>query len=237
VQLDQLWTYTQTDMEAERFEGEMRKAPNRVRLLQLRNFILEQQNNMKKVEAEVASMAERLEAARAEYEKLQASMRELTGELADAQEDSVAELEGLIEEAQRLTEALSKCEQDVQKMRRDADLRDRQQKEIRTKAAKSKQEYDQLKVVYDSEFKRDSETLKTLKAKVDAAGKAVDPALLERYKAIRQHCVPPMAKLVNGQCSGCNMALASAVLRRISAGDEIVECDNCGRILYATEEA
>ena len=235
MQLEQLWAYTQTDMEAERFESEMRKAPNRVRLLQLRNSILEQQNNMKKVEAEVANMGERLEAARAEYEKLEGSLRELTAELGDAQDDSVAELEGLIEEAQRLTEALSKCEQDLQKMRRDAETRDRQQKEIRTRAAKSKQEYDQLKAVYDVEFKRDSDTLKTLKDKVDAAGKAVDPALLERYKVIRQHCIPPVARLINGQCSGCNMALASAVLRRLAAGDEIVECDNCGRILYAPD--
>ena len=41
-----------------------------------------------------------------------------------------------------------------------------------------------------------------------------------------------MAKLINGQCSGCFMSLPSATLLDIRSGDRIVECDNCGRILY-----
>ncbi len=63
------------------------------------------------------------------------------------------------------------------------------------------------------------------------AGK-LDPQLLAKYRSIKQHCTPPMAKLVNGQCSGCFMSLPSATLLEIRNGSRIVECDNCGRILY-----
>ena len=49
MQLDLLWAYQQVDMEADRFESEMRQAPNRQKLLKNRNFIVEQQNNMKAI--------------------------------------------------------------------------------------------------------------------------------------------------------------------------------------------
>ena len=54
VQLDDLWNFMQVDMEADKFENQMRLSPNRQKLLKQRNFILEQQNNMKKLEADVA---------------------------------------------------------------------------------------------------------------------------------------------------------------------------------------
>lgn len=236
MQLEKLWNYSQIDMEAERFKSEMQKAPNRLKLLKLRNFLVEQQNNMKRIEAEVASMTERMDALRAEIAKYDGTVAELQKEIADAQDDSIAELEGLIEEAQKLTNVLGKYEQELQKMRKDAETRDRQQKDIRIRAAKSKAEYDQLKVVYDAEFKRDSEKLEQLKAKVEEASKSIEPELLAKYKEIRQQSMPPVAKLVGGQCMGCNMALPSAISRRISEGSELVQCDNCGRILYIPAE-
>ena len=105
-------------------------------------------------------------------------------------------------------------------------------REIRVRAAKTKQEYDQLKQVYDQEFKRDSQKLAQMRENIEKEAAKIDPALLKRYRAIKQHCTPPMARLVNGQCSGCFMSLPSATLRELKLGEKTVECDNCGRILY-----
>ena len=55
---------------------------------------------------------------------------------------------------------------------------------------------------------------------------------LSPNRAIKPHCTPPMAKLVDGQCGGCFMSLPSATLRELKLGEKTVECDNCGRILY-----
>ena len=46
-----------------------------------------------------------------------------------------------------------------------------------------------------------------------------------------------MARLIDGQCSGCFMSLPSATLLELKEGNRIVECDNCGRILYIEENA
>ncbi len=236
MQLDLLWKFMQVDMEADRFENEMRHAPNRQKLLKNRNFLVEQQNNMKRIEAEVLAMGDRMEAISdeaARLDKLLSAQREAIEANPPA---TIEEIEKQAAQAQKLLDSLTRYEQELAKIRKDADTRERQQREIRVRAAKSKAEYDQVKQVYDGEFKRDSATLSGLKAKVEQEGKSIDPELLERYRAIKQHCTPPMAMMVGNQCGGCNMSLPAVVLREIRSGEKIVECDNCGRILYVQEE-
>ena len=232
MQLDDLWNFMQVDMEADKFENQMRLSANRQKLLKQRNFILEQQNNMKKLEADVAVMQDRLEAVGDEVKRLSGVLEGMVKELESSPPADAEESDRRAEAAERLTETLARYEQELLKMRKDAEARDRQQKEIRVRAAKTKQEYDQLKQVYDQEFKRDTQKLAAMRENIEKEAAKLDPELLKRYRAIKQHCTPPMAKLVNGQCSGCFMSLPSATLRELKLGEKTVECDNCGRILY-----
>ena len=71
------------------------------------------------------------------------------------------------------------------------------------------------------------------KKAADEAAKAVDAELLARYKRIKGRYAVPMAKVENNQCSGCNMSLPTSTVKRVATGEGIVECENCGRILYA----
>ena len=232
VQLDELWNFMQVDVEADKFENQMRLSPNRQKLLKQRNFILEQQNNMKKLEADVAVMQDRLAAVEDEAQRLSGVLSGMVEELEANPPATVEESDRRAEAAQRLADTLTRYEQELAKMRKDAEARDRQQKEIRVRAARTKQEYDQLKTVYDEEFKRDQQTLKSMRANIEKEAAKLDQALLSRYRAIKQHCTPPMAKLVDGQCGGCFMSLPSATLSELKLGEKTVECDNCGRILY-----
>ena len=233
MQLDKLWHYMQVDMEADRFETQMRQSENRQKLLKNRNFLMEQQNNMKRIENEVATMQDRLAAIQDEAARLEGLLNTAAEELESNPPQDPDEVAQRTESICKLADSLDRYEAELQKMHKDADTRDRQQKEIRVRAAKAKQEYDQVKAVYDVEFEKDKKKLADLRARTDKEAGSVAPDLLERYKTIKQHCTPPMARLVDGQCSGCFMALPSATLRKIAASEEVVECDNCGRILYA----
>lgn len=236
MQLDTLWQFMQVDMEADSFETKMRQSPNRQKLIKARDFLKDQQGNMKKLESDVAVMQDRLEAVTDEAARLEKVLANLTAELEANPPANVEEAQKQAESVQKLLDTLSRYEQELAKMRKDADVKDRQQKEIRVRAAKTKQEFDQLKGVYDKEFKTDTAKLQKMRARTDQEAKKLDPKMLERYKNIKQHCTPPMAKLINGQCSGCFMSLPSATLLEIRTGDHIVECDNCGRILYDAGE-
>ena len=236
MQLDTLWQFMQVDMEADKFESKMRQSANRQKLIKQRDFLKDQQTNMKKLENDVAVMQDRLEAVQDEAVRLEKVLTGLSEEISANPPANVEEAKKQAESVQKLLDTLTRYEQELQKMRKDADVKDRQQKEIRVRAAKTKQEFDQLKSVYDKEFKEDTATLQKMRDKTEQESKKIDPGLLAKYRSIKQHCTPPMAKLINGQCSGCFMSLPSATLLEIRDGGRIVECDNCGRILYDAGE-
>lgn len=235
MQLDKLWQFMQVDMDADRFETKIRQSEKRQTLLKQRNFLMEQQNNMKKLESDVAAMTDRLEAVRDDSERLQKQLNALMEEIEQNPPKSAEEAEAQMGPVQKLMDTLSRYEQEISKMRKDAENRDRQQREIRVRAARTKAEYDQLKQEYDVEFKRDTATLKSMRAKTESEAQKIDSALMEKYLSIKQHCTPPMAKLVDGQCSGCFMSLPSATLLSLKEGDSLVFCDNCGRIIYSED--
>ena len=236
MQLDSLWQFMQVDMEADGFESRMRQSANRQKLIKQRDFLKDQQANMKKLESDVAVMQDRLEAVKDEAARLEKVLEALSQEINDNPPATVEEAQKQSEAVTKLLDSLSRYEHELQKMRKDADTKDRQQKEIRVRAAKTKVEFDQLKMEYDKEFKADTEKLQQMRANTEKEAKKIDPKLLAKYRSIKQHCTPPMAKLINGQCSGCFMSLPSATLLDIRSGEQIVECDNCGRILYDAGE-
>ena len=236
MQLDALWNYMQYDMEADRFESGMRNSPNRLKLLKQRDFLLEQQANMKKVESNVAAMSDRLEAVRDEADRLQGVLEKLLEELKEHQPETMEEIQKQLAAAQKLENTLQHYEQELAKMRKESEQFDRMQRDIRTKAARTKAEYDELKSQYEIEFKDAQQKLAELKARAEAEGKAIEPAMMAHYRQVKQHAMPPMAKINGDRCCGCNMSLPAATRDRLNAGSDIVECDNCGRILFVPSE-
>ena len=232
MQLDVLWQFMQVDMEADRFESKMRQSESRQKLIKQRNFLMEQQTNMKKLQDDVAVMSDRLEAVRDEAQRLEKVLAGLVAEIEANPPKSIEEAEKRSESVQKLVDSLTRYEQELSKMRKDAEIKDRQQREIRVRAAKTKIEYDQLKQEYDVEFKKDAAKLKEMRAKTEAEAAKLDAKLVEKYQEIKQHCTPPMAKLIDGQCSGCFMSLPSATLLALKDENKLVLCDNCGRIIY-----
>ena len=232
MQLSVLWQFMQVDMEADRFETKMRQSESRQRLIKQRNFLMEQQTNMKKLESDVAVMQDRLEAVRDEADRLEKVLAGLCAEIEANPPQSIEEAAKRSEAVQKVLDSLSRYEQELQKMRKDAEIKDRQQKEIRVRAAKTKIEYDQLKQDYDKEFKADSAKLQEMRADIEKEAAKVNPKMLEHYRSVKQHVTPPMAKLINNQCSGCFVAPSNATLLKLKDSDSIVECDNCGRIIY-----
>jgi uncharacterized protein len=67
------------------------------------------------------------------------------------------------------------------------------------------------------------------------AGK-VDEDLLETYNRIWKHRGDAVVVMLEGNiCRGCNMKVAPAVLVAAKSGKSLVNCSNCGRLVYLAE--
>lgn len=67
----------------------------------------------------------------------------------------------------------------------------------------------------------------------EAALKQLDQASIKIYEGLRvARQGVAVAKVVQGRCQGCRISLPMSDNQRARAGNDLVTCSNCGRILY-----
>ena len=79
-----------------------------------------------------------------------------------------------------------------------------------------------------------------LAAERAAAADGLDGALVSLYERLRdQHGGIGAARLLRGQCQGCQLSLNAGDLAAIvsAAPDQVVRCEECGRILVREDGA
>ena len=87
------------------------------------------------------------------------------------------------------------------------------------------EKYNALKASFKSQKDQIEKELETLKGKVDKR-------LMERYLQKRANKIYPIVFPVSGAiCGACRMELSMSELTRLKNG-EIIDCDQCGRLLY-----
>ena len=229
-QLHLLWEYQQADVELDKLEASIKRSPTRQKLVKYRDYLVEQQNVMKRIEGEVFNMTDRLEALKDAIKLTEEQLRALQSRLEGTPPTDSETVQQFLNDARRFQNNLTAYEQEIRRIRKDAADRERQQHDVKVRAAKAKGEFDKLKGTYDAEYKEKSKELDALRAAAAEKAKGIEPEFMERYRTIKRHSVPPLARLYGDQCGGCNMSLPSAISRKIKAG-ELVECETCGRLL------
>jgi len=71
--------------------------------------------------------------------------------------------------------------------------------------------------------------LASVKADSEGAWAQVPPAAQKAYLRVRAH--PPVAEVNRNQCQACHVTVTSSGMQALRKGDDIVHCENCGRIL------
>ena len=231
-QMAMLWAYQKEDMKAEQLAQEMRRNPNRLQLEKDRDTILNHQKDFKRIEEELAAMADRMDVLVAALPRCEEQLRTLQDKLAESEPEDTETVAALLREATSLAGTIKDYEQELKRIAKESNTQAQRQVAIRRQAAATKQEYTKLKAVYDKELVDQKAELEKQRAEARSKAEGIDADMMERYLAIKKHVTPPIAKLYGGQCMGCNTALPSALLQKIRSSSGIVECETCGRMLY-----
>ena len=230
TQLEMLWSYQQADVEADRQENAMKRSPTRQRLLKYQEYLREQKAANLRLEEEVHAMSDRIDALKDAIAHTEEQLRALQSKFEANRPENSEGVRAYVQDVQHLMQNLSGYEQEVRRIRRDAADRETQQRDIVQRATKVRAEYDHLKAEYDVEYQESMKKLEELRAVVVERSRGIEPDLMERYRSIKQHSMPPLAQLSGDQCGGCRMSLPSAVVRSVKSGTP-VECESCGRLI------
>ena len=233
-QLNLLWEYQKADIEVERISKEIKRSPNRQQLVKYRDYLLEQQKALGRIEEEVTAMQDRMEALSDAVDLTENQIQAIQEKIQTKEPESAAETERFIADVRRLIGNLNDYEDEIKRIRTDSANREKLQRDVKLRAARTKKDFDKLKEVYDEEFGQLNERLNKAKAEAEEKAKGITPDYMDKYQSIKRHSFPPLARMSGSQCTGCNMSLPSGVVKDVQSGKE-VECETCGRLLICIE--
>ena len=225
-----LWAYQVEDMKADAIALAIKRSPTRQKLEKARDFILDRQKQYKQIEEDIGAMVDRKDIIAQAIVRSKEQLDSLQKRFEAAPPTTSDEVKSLLAEVSRCRDTIRQYEVEISRIVKETDANEKLQRSVRLDAANAKKSFDQLKADYEEESKSKKEDLETQRAKAKSVMDQVDPDLLEEYETIKKHISPPVARLVHGQCSGCNTSLPSAILSKIKGGT-LVECETCGRMI------
>lgn len=234
--LEALWQYQQAELELEKLIREVKSTPSRQTLNKLHSFLTDKQTTINRIQrdlnerdARISVLSAQLETLLKDYELEQSELDIMendsectSAELSEAKH-SIEELQGKVTQ---LSKELNSILEWVEKATEDIN-------DTWSKASNAKRRYNALRAVCATEMENYKPRLDKARSLLDERRKAVSDELMEKYEMIKRNHTMPVARVENSQCSGCNMSLPFLVVKRVALGTQIVECENCGRILIS----
>jgi predicted nucleic acid-binding Zn-ribbon protein len=200
------------DLEAKEATVEEVVVAARTEVSDIKREVTKAEDDVQSVRDRLDRDAERLQAGQGtpkDLQALQAEIESLTKRKSDLEDQELEAMERL----EAAEAALAAAKADVDAVR--ASL-------------------EELAAERDAAFAEIDEKTARLESERGPIAEGIDPGLLALYEKLRaSHGGIGAAALTAGQCTGCHVAIDSATLASIStmAGDTILRCEECGRIL------
>lgn len=236
--LDAMLLYQQTEQKKLEAEQAVRSTPARQKLSRLHKLLKTQQATIQKLTEETETRLSQINKLSEQAKRLEERIELENSELATItgdEESTAAEMTELRVDIERLQKEINQVVREAKKLLSEAEKAAEEYRETNLTAKNAKKEYDQVRAVCEKERDDSAEMLASFDEKLEQIRKDVDPALFQRYEKVKQHYAAPIVPVIGGKCSGCNMSLPMVMLKHLNAPDAVLECENCGRILYSEQ--
>ena len=208
--IKQLLDYQAVDLECEKIEKKVLNCDERRAAVQMKKKFEALVENRKKLIAHLEKLKNELNMLEQKCNEL-FKQTEICQKAIKEDYDNLDELEAHMKQLKKINDRMSEVGEKIQSIMKSAQKADKMLVEQTASANAARDEY---------------------QARRAEAAKGVDSVLLAKYNDLRSNKKVPLAKLEGSTCTGCNMMLPSAIVSRVSSGKELVECENCSRILY-----
>jgi predicted nucleic acid-binding Zn-ribbon protein len=191
--------------------------------------IVEREETLAEARAAQEVTSARVRESDHEREAHRVRLRTREKELMSGRIRSPSELLQMSDEVKHMKERFAEEEDAEMKLMEDADAADEAVREATNQLEQARKQ----SVAEEPEIRSELQTWTTELAEVeserDAVWEQVPAGSQAAYSRMRMR--PAVAQVINNQCSACHVTVTSSGMQKLRAGDELVHCENCGRIL------
>lgn len=235
TKLEYLLMYQKADLKKQQLENNLRTTESRQKLNRITKLLREQQTAIQKLTEDADAQQNALSRLLSQQEGLAHELELNHSEMETLEADDQVTAEELTEfrqDVERLNLELGRLEKDVKGLLEQLEKTSADFQKARSLGGRAKKEYDRLRAVVEVEKAEGAADIATAIKEMETVERQVDPTFLAKYKRARVHHSMPVVPVVNEKCSGCNMSIPMAVIKKLSNQENVMECENCGRILY-----
>ena len=225
-----LLEYQKADAKLREIEKKISGSEERKKMVSAKKYLEGVEENVNKLDDKAGRLNSDYQNLIKQQTELNEQLEELKGVMVDAQDESeIAFLskkaDELLATIKSLSASISALNDEFQKVIKEyASIRNTT-KTAQTQFAESKEEYNKQKSAVQNEKDQISAELEALKGNVD-------PVLMEKYLKKRQNKIFPIVfEVTSGFCAACGVEISQSAQGKLNRG-EIIECDDCGRLLY-----
>jgi predicted nucleic acid-binding Zn-ribbon protein len=228
--IQELLKYQEIDAKLKKIENELADSPERKKAVTAKKYLDGVEENVNKLDDKASNLSAEYQAKLEELNKFKELEQELVSALNEI--DDQAQAGYLIKKAEELIAKIKSVNAEINNLSNAVSAVMKEYVNIKntTKAAQLQynengKKYNEFKASKQAEKTEIEQQLATLKAKVD-------PKLMEMYLQKRANKIYPVVyEVSNSVCGACSMSLSLSELNKLKNG-EVIECDQCGRILY-----
>ena len=228
-----LLCYQETDANLRKIETVLSNSEERKKAMNAKKYLEGVEENVNKLDLRAAELFATYEKATDEQLKLKEQEAEITDALDAVQDEKEAaflikKAEELIAKIKTLGSKASKILEEIQAVVKEYSNIKKTTQAAQVQYKENAEKYNALKESVKAEKDAVEKQLETLKA-------SVDPSLMDRYLKKRANKIYPVLFEVKGSiCGACRMELPMSEMNKLKNG-EIIDCDQCGRMLYLGE--
>lgn len=229
--LDALWNYQQADAQVDQIEAKIQATEEYARYAKLHKFIAQQRRVLSRISKTLEGRQAQVETAKKHAEILEQRYTDGFAKFERANKEDLKEIERFRGYFEQLNARISQQKRESSELIEAFEADEATLEEMRVKLARANKEYEEAKAALATITASYKDEISAAKKEAGKLEEKVDPALVERYKQIKKSQPLPVAMVIDDRCGGCNMVLPAVTLRKLKEGAEIVECENCGRLL------
>jgi predicted nucleic acid-binding Zn-ribbon protein len=142
---------------------------------------------------------------------------------------SPSELLQMSDEVKHMKERFAEEEEAEMRLMEEADAADEAVREATSQLDQARKQSAAEEPEIRSELETWTSELSEVESERDAVWEQAPSAAQAAYSRMRIR--PAVAQVINNQCSACHVTVTSSGMQKLRGGDELVHCENCGRIL------
>lgn len=228
--INELLNYQVEDAKLRKIEVELSNSEARKKAVNAKKYLDGVEEMVNKLDAKASNLMQEYENLINEQIKLKETADEFNhalNELADENGASfiVKKIEEVLAKIKRTGEKVDAIGEEIQSVLKEYMGVKATTKKAQEQYAQSGKEYNDLK-----DSKKDEREI--LEKNLKEIEKKVEPSLMERYLEKRKNKIFPIVYEASGDfCGACGTELPLTLKNKLKAG-EVIDCANCGRILY-----